>query len=141
MENKLVVDIKLNGNEELTNQASVEEVGANKSINPPKSQNKVASSAITSALISSAKQLAMSGLGAYGSITGDYIKQQRMQDAVSLVGTAVMMMNWPVGTIAGATSLAISTISTIIETRNQNYNIDMLRQRAGTETINQSKGR
>lgn len=144
MESRLVVDVQLSGGSVRNKKPKVQELGEEKDLKSTQnseSDNQVAKSAIQSALISSGKQLAMAGLSSYGNITGDYITQQRVQEGVSLASTAWMMTKFPVGTIAGGTSLALGVISNVIQQRNQNLDIDMLRQRAGNETVNKSKGR
>lgn len=98
-----------------------------------------ARSAIATMALNYAKKSASYGLSIYGDLTGDYVAQNKMSNAVNLVTTGIMMANFPVGTIAGAFSIATQTASFIISTERQRRQTNLIRERTGNETINNSE--
>lgn len=109
------------------------------STNEAKNKNAVDNSMIKSLIVDSAKKLAINGLANYGNLTGNYRSQAQLQDAIGMVGTAVQLMNWPVGTIATAVNFANSGINYLIDRNNQRQQVELLIERSGN-AVNDDKG-
>ena len=109
------------------------------STNEATNKSAVDDSMIKSIIVDNAKKIAMNGLQNYGNLTGNYRSQAQLQDAIGMVGTAVQLMNWPVGTIATAVNFANSGINYLIDRNNQKQQIELLRERSGN-SVNDDKG-
>ena len=109
------------------------------SINEAKNKNAVDESMIKGLIIDSAKKIAINGLSNYGNLTGNYRSQSALQDSITAIGTAVQLMNFPVGTIATAVSLANSGINYLVERNNQIQQLELLKERSGN-AVNDDKG-
>ena len=109
------------------------------STNEAKNKNAVDESMIKGLIIDSAKKLAINGLSNYGNLTGNYRAQSALQDSINAIGTAVQLMNYPVGTIATAVNLANSGINYLVERNNQIQQLELLKQRSGN-AVNDDKG-
>lgn len=123
-------------------QDDVNQVNSNDSLglgNVNKSQKSIASSSIQTALIQAGKQAVNSSVTMYADLTGNYVAARNINNASSLISVGLMMANFPVGTIVGTTSLALSTASTLIKVRNDNNNSALLRERTGNSALNNSQ--
>lgn len=103
------------------------------------SKASAARSAIVAGIIDYGKKAINYGVGIIGDLTGDYQSQRQIQAGISMIGTAVMMAQFPVGTIAGAVQLTTQAISSVIATNNANKDVALLRERTGNEAINNSE--
>lgn len=112
------------------------------SVGVAKSKNKdsISESALKSVAIQSGKTIVNSGIEAFSQITGNYIQARQVQNAVSLGATALMMTQFPVGTVAGALSIVTSGINSAIQTRLNNIDTDLLQQRSGNINYDNSRG-
>lgn len=79
------------------------------------------------------------GISLIGDLTGNYLAQNQLQDAMSVAGTAISMANFPVGTIAGVFSITTQSISQIINDNKANRQASILQKRTGNEVINNSE--
>lgn len=109
------------------------------STNEAKSKNAVDNSMIKGLIIDSGKKIVLNGLSNYGNLTGNYQAQSQVQNLVNIAGTAIQLMNFPVGTIATAVSLGNTAINEIIERNNQRLQVELLRERSGN-AVNDDKG-
>ena len=109
------------------------------STNESQNQNSVDASLIKNLVIDNAMKIAMNGLSIYGDLTGNYRSQAQLQDAIGMVGTAVQLMNWPVGTIATAVNFANKGINYLVDRNNQRQQAELLIQRSGN-AVNDDKG-
>lgn len=104
----------------------------------PKASNStkgLATSAIMAVAVDTGKKMLMYGTSVIGDLSGDYIAQQNINDTINMVGTAINMLNFPVGTIASSVQIAQKFISTTIERNNKNQEIELLRQRTGNSSL------
>lgn len=109
------------------------------STNEAKNKNAVDNSMIKGLIIDSGKKIVLNGLSNYGNLTGNYQAQSQVQNLVNIAGTAIQLMNFPVGTIATAVSLGNTAINEIIERNNQRLQVELLRERSGN-AVNDDKG-
>ena len=109
------------------------------STNEAKNKNAVDNSMIKGLIIDSGKKIVLNGLSNYGNLTGNYQAQSQVQNLVNIAGTALQLMNFPVGTIATAVSLGNTAINEIIERNNQRLQVELLRERSGN-AVNDDKG-
>ena len=107
--------------------------------NEAKNKNAVDNSMIKGLIIDSGKKIVLNGLSNYGNLTGNYQAQSQVQNLVNIAGTALQLMNFPVGTIATAVSLGNTAINEIIERNNQRLQVELLRERSGN-AVNDDKG-
>ena len=107
--------------------------------NGAKNKNAVDNSMIKGLIIDSGKKIVLNGLSNYGNLTGNYQAQSQVQNLVNIAGTALQLMNWPVGTIATAVSLGNTAINEKIERNNQRLQVELLRERSGN-AVNDDKG-
>ena len=107
--------------------------------NEAKNKNAVDNSMIKGLIIDSGKKIVLNGLSNYGNLTGNYQAQSQVQNLVNIAGTAIQLMNFPVGTIATAVSLGNTAINEIIERNNQRLQVELLRERSGN-AVNDDKG-
>lgn len=122
------------------NGRSEEEIGQEVEIAAKKkSSNDIARSAVVTMAIGYGKKAASYVTGIFGDLTGDYIKQNQVENLINNAATGMMMAQFPVGTIAGAFSLATQTISYYINVDKQNRQTALLKERSGNETINNSE--
>lgn len=129
------------GEESGTSGSSSSDSGSSKpnSVDTPE-KNDTAKSALISAAIQAGKQLINSGVNLYGNLTGNYLGTTRLQEKVSLIATGAMFLSFPVGTVAALTSMAISGITSAINTQNTNRDINLLYERSGNAILDDSKG-
>lgn len=109
------------------------------SIDTPE-KNDTAKSALAAAAIQAGKQLINSGVNLYSNLTGNYLGVSRLQEKINLFATGAMLINFPVGTVAAFTSMAISGITSAINTQNTNRDINVLYERSGNAVLDNSKG-
>ena len=109
------------------------------STNEAKNKNAVDNSMIKGLIIDSGKKIVLNGLSNYGNLTGNYQAQSQVQNLDNIAGTAIQLMNFPVGTIATAVSLGNTAINEIIERNNQRLQVELLRERSGN-AVNDDKG-
>ena len=107
--------------------------------NEAKNKNAVDNSMIKGLIIDSGKKIVLNGLSNYGNLTGNYQAQSQVQNLINIAGTALQLMNFPVGTIATAVSLGNTAINEIIERNNQRLQVELLRERSGN-AVNDDKG-
>lgn len=123
-------------------EASEENVGENqdgKNTTPKKNGKDISRDAMITMGIGYAKKSLSYGVSVYGNLTGDYQSQRQMQSAIEGVGLLVMMTQFPLGTIAGAFSLATQTASSVIELVKSNRETAIIRERIGNEAVNNSE--
>lgn len=123
-------------------EASEENVGENqdgKNTTPKKNGKDLSRDAMITMGIGYAKKSLSYGVSVYGNLTGDYQSQRQMQSAIEGVGLLVMMTKFPIGTIAGAFSLATQTASSVIELVKSNRETAIIRERIGNEAVNNSE--
>ena len=107
--------------------------------NEAKNKNAVDNTMIKGLIIDSGKKIVLNGLSNYGNLTGNYQAQSQVQNLVNIAGTAIQLMNFPVGTIATAVSLGNTAINELIERNNQRLQVELLRERSGN-AVNDDKG-
>lgn len=96
-------------------------------------------SLIKGLIIDSAKKIALNGISHMGDLTGNYLAQRNVESIINFAGTAIQLMNWPVGTIATAVNLVTTAINDGVEKQLQNAQIELLRQRSG-DAVNDERG-
>ena len=102
------------------------------------SNNSSKSSTIKTLAIQAGKTLFNYGLSVYGDLTGNYVLENKINDAINISSTAAMLATFPVGTIAAVTQITTSTISSFINQNKSNLETNLLRSRTGNSTLNNS---
>lgn len=103
------------------------------------SSSKFDKSAIMSGIVSYSKKAMGEAVQVFGDLTGDYQTQRQIDGTIQAIGTAVMMANFPIGTIAGAFSLTTQAINQVVKNIQSNRESAMLLKRSGNETTNESE--
>lgn len=96
-----------------------------------KNQEESDNSLLTSILIDSVKKIAIDSINNIGDLSGNYQNQRNIQNAINGVGTAIQLLNYPVGTIATSLSLVSNVASHFIQRQNDIQQIELLKQRSG----------
>lgn len=97
--------------------------------------------AINTALISAGKKIASYGVSQYGNLTGNTIRQRKIDDTLqvaSYIGQ-IAAGGW-VGAIAVGVQLTTSAINNETATRKANQQAELLYQRSGNITLNGGRG-
>ena len=96
-----------------------------------------------------AKQAIMYGISQYGDMTGDYVGQRQIQNAISAAGDmiGIAMAGIRYGAVGLAVALSAKTVSTsmqlrsfIIDVKKQNIQAEFMRERAGSTLGSGSRG-
>ena len=88
--------------------------------------------AVNSALINAGKTMLIQGASHYGDLTGDYMTQTRIGEALNLGADVLMIVKGGViGAIAVGTKYAVTAINSVIAQRQNNIRIDYMREHAG----------
>ena len=92
-------------------------------------------------VVEQGKKILQNVVSQYANLTGNAIAGSRIQAVSTLSGyaTAIAVGGW-VGAISVATDIALQSASSVFETRKANAQIELLRQRVGSSTINGSRG-
>lgn len=73
------------------------------------------------------------GLSNYGNLTGDYLAQDALQNAVSLAGVGIAMVQSPImGGAVAATMLVTAGVNRLVEMGNQERRANSITERVGT---------
>lgn len=123
-------------------EASEENVGESqdgKNTTPSNNSKDISRSALVTMGIGYAKKSLQYGISVYGNLTGDYHNQRQMEMGIEAVSTLHMMTKFPIGTIGGAFNIATQTANAIITMQKNNIISDIMKQRIGSETINNSE--
>lgn len=96
-----------------------------------KNQTESNNSILTSILIDSAKKIATDTINNLGDLTGNYQNQRNIQNAINGVGTAIQLLNFPIGTIATSLSMVSNVASYFIQKSNDIQQSELLKQRSG----------
>ena len=96
------------------------------------------SSLVKTLAIQTGKSLFNYGLSVFGDLTGNYVLENKINDAINIASTAAMLATFPVGTIAAVTQITTSTISSFINQNKSNLETNLLRSRTGNSTLNNS---
>ena len=88
--------------------------------------------AINTALIDAGRSIIMQGMAHYGDLTGDYMSQARVNEALGLAGDVMMIVKGGVvGAIAVGAKYATQAINSMIQQRQNNIRIDYMRKHTG----------
>ena len=92
-------------------------------------------------LVDAGKKVLSTAISQYGNLTGDNITASRLQavNTISSYALAIQAGGW-VGAAAVAVDIGIQSFNSFVNTRKTNAQIDLLRQRMGSSTINGSRG-
>jgi hypothetical protein len=92
-------------------------------------------------VVEQGKKLLQNVVSQYGNLTGNSIAASRLQGVSSLVGyaTTIAVGGW-VGAIGVAMDIGIQAVNNAFEIRKANAQLDLLRQRVGSSSINGSRG-
>jgi len=88
--------------------------------------------AINTALIDAGRSIIMQGMSHYGDLTGDYMSQARVNEALGLAGDVLMIVKGGVvGAIAVGAKYATQAINSMIQQRQNNIRVDYMRKHTG----------
>ena len=88
--------------------------------------------AINTALIDAGRSIIMQGMSHYGDLTGDYMSQARVNEALGLAGDVLMIVKGGVvGAIAVGVKYATQAINSMIQQRQNNIRVDYMRKHTG----------
>lgn len=88
--------------------------------------------AINTALINAGRSIIMQGMSHYGDLTGDYMSQARVNEALGLAGDVLMIVKGGVvGAIAVGAKYATQAINSMIQQRQNNIRVDYMRKHTG----------
>lgn len=98
-------------------------------------QKEADNSLLTSILIDSARKIATDTINNLGDLTGNYQNQRNIQNTINGIGTAIQLLNFPVGTIATSLNMVSNVASYFIQRENDTQQIELLKQRSGNAVI------
>jgi hypothetical protein len=92
-------------------------------------------------VVEQGKKILQNVVSQYANLTGNSIAGNRLQAVSTLTGyvTTIAVGGW-VGAIGVAVDVGIQTANNLFELRKTNAQIDLLRQRVGSSTMNGSRG-
>lgn len=83
-------------------------------------------------ILNEAKKAINYGLNSYGDLTGDYITQDNLQDAVELGQLMIMASSGPIGAVAATSALAYKMVSQEINLIKKNQEVKFFNERTGS---------
>lgn len=92
-------------------------------------------------VVEQGKKILQNVVSQYANLTGNSIAGNRLQSVSTLTGyvTTIAVGGW-IGAIGVAVDVGIQTANNLFELRKTNAQIDLLRQRVGSSTMNGSRG-
>lgn len=108
--------------------------------NKTSSQNKTASFVIGQAVVNQGKRILMTGLAQYGNLTGNYIMQNKISNAITIAGYgSTIATGFATGGVVGG---VVSTLGVIVDigTSVASFEVDRSKSNAEANYLMQQRG-
>lgn len=100
-----------------------------------KNQQEADNSLLLTIMIDSARKIATDTINNLGDLTGNYQNQRNIQNAINGFGTAIQLLNFPVGTVATSLNMVSNVASYFIQRENDIQQVELLKARSGNAVI------